>query len=296
MGMPAGFDAQVTAQARRLSTVPLRQIEREVAAKRSLWFAKHLSASALQRLGGPIAPRVAFEALFFDYMELCEDDLPVLAESDAEIVWASRNPCPTLEACGRLGLDTRVVCRGAYEKSTQTFVSLVDPELRFLRDYQEIRPYADHCRERIVRVDFKKMMGLAIQAAKQSRRNGNKGYGAVLALGQRVVATASDTAVTEGDPSRHAELTAIRQAVQALGDSNLAGAILFSACEPCPMCSSLAVWANVSALVFGTSIDKTAAQGRTRILVPAVEIVARGPAMVEVIPGVLESECFELYR
>ena len=43
-----------------------------------------------------------------------------------------------------LGLDTRSVCRGAYEKSTQAFISHMDPELRFLRSYSEIRPYSDH--------------------------------------------------------------------------------------------------------------------------------------------------------
>lgn len=294
--MPDALDAQVTAQVHRLSTTPLAEIEREVAAKRTAWFAKHLSVSAFRRLGGLLAPRVAFEALFLDYMELREDDLPVLAESDTEIVWASRNPCPTLEACRQLGRDTRVVCRGAYEKSAQAFVSLFDPQLRFLRDYAEIRPLASHCRERIVRVDFDQMMRVAIGEAKKSRKEGNKGYGAVVALGDRILGQAHDTAVTDRDPSLHAEMHAIRQAVRAVGDSNLSGAILFSSCEPCPMCSSLAVWANVSAMVFGASIQETAARGKARILVPAAEIVARGPALIEVIPGILEAECLALYR
>ena len=293
--MPAGFEAQVAAQVHRLSSMPLAEIEREVAAKRTAWFAKHLSVSAFRRLGGLIAPRVAFEALFFDYMELSEADLPVLTESDTEIVWASRNPCPTLEACRRLGLDTRVVCRGAYEKSAQAFVSLFDPQLRFLRDYEEIRPHAEHCRERIVRVDFSQMMRLAIQEAEQSRREGNKGYGAVVALGERILGKAHDTAITGRDPSLHAEMQAIREAVRAVGRSDLSGGILFSSCEPCPMCASLAVWANVSTIVFGASIEQTAAQGKARILVPAAEIVARGPALIEVIPGILEAECLELY-
>jgi len=118
-------------------------------------------------------------------------------------------------------------------------------------------------------VDFVEMMRTAIQEAKQSQRSGNKGYGAVVALGDQILARAHDTAVTEQDPSCHAEVKAIRAAVHTLGDSNLSGAVLFASCEPCPMCSSLAVWANLSAIVFGASIEKTAAQGRTRIRVAA---------------------------
>jgi tRNA(Arg) A34 adenosine deaminase TadA len=61
-----------------------------------------------------------------------------------------------------------------------------------------------------------------------------------------------------------------------LGDSDLSGALLFSTCESSPMCSSLAVWANLSAIVFGVSIEKTAERGSTRIRAPAREIVLAG--------------------
>jgi tRNA(Arg) A34 adenosine deaminase TadA len=292
--MKSGFDEQVVAQARQLMAKPLTHIEAEVAAKRQRWFEQHHAASAPRPRGQRPAPRAAFEALFFEYLGLRAEDVPVVHEDDREIVWLSRNACPTLEACKQLGLDTRIVCRQAYEKSTQVFVSCIDPELRFLRDYHEIRPYAPHCRERILRVDFEQMMRIAIEEARQSRREGNKGYGALVTLGDRVLARAHDTAVTERDPSLHAEVNAIRQAVHALGDGNLAGAVLFSSCEPCPMCSSLAVWANLSAIVFGASIEDTAARGKARILVPAREIVTRSPVMMEVFSGVLGHECLEL--
>jgi tRNA(Arg) A34 adenosine deaminase TadA len=241
-------------------------------------------------------PHVAFEFLFFEYMGLAEADLPILTDTDTEIAWSSRNPCPTLEACQRLRLDTRVVCRRIYEKSTQAFLTLLDPALRFLRDYREIRPHAPGCRERIVRVDFEAMMRLALGEARKSRQEGNKGYGAVVALGDLVLAWAHDTAVTDRDPSLHAEVNAIRQAVRALGNGDLCGAVLFSTCEPCPMCASLAIWANLTTIVFGASIAETAARGKTRILMPAAEIIARGPAMIDLVPAVLAEECLALYR
>jgi tRNA(adenine34) deaminase len=291
--MVNNFSLKVEQQIERLKQSSCEEIEREVAQKRIAWIALNLGAAG--RPAHP-SPRQAFETLFFDYMGLPADELPVLSETDTEIVWRSLNPCPTLAAVQQLGLDTRRVCRAAYEKSTQAFLSQLDPQLRFLRSYTEIRPYADHCKEMIVRVDFEEMMRLAIAEARASRLEGNKGYGAVVVLGHEILARAHDTAVTEHDPSQHAEVNAIRQAVQTLGNSNLSGAILVSTCEPCPMCSSLAVWANLTSIVYGVSIEETARMGKSRIRVSAKEIIAKSPVMIEVIGGVLNEQCRSLYE
>jgi tRNA(adenine34) deaminase len=290
--MDDDFESKVRRQIERLKKYPYAALERQVAEKRNAWFQQNHGNLGRR---SPPTPRKAYELLFIDYMGLCEDELPVVTESEMEIEWLSLNPCPTLEACKALALDTRKVCRAVYEKSTQVLVSQLDPQLRFLRSYAEIRPHADHCRERILRVDFEEMMAVAVEAAKTSRRAGNKGYGAVVALGNNILGKAYDTTVTERDPSLHAEVNAIRQAVRSLGETNLSGAILFSTCEPCPMCSSLAVWANLSAIVYGVSIQETARMGKARILVSAKEIVEKSPVMLEVIGGVLKEACVQLY-
>jgi len=62
------------------------------------------------------------------------------------------------------------------------------------------------------------------------------------------------------------------------------------------MCAGLAVWANVSTVIFGSSIADTAAMGRTRIMVGMEEIAARSPFTLDVIGGLLKDECAELYR
>ncbi len=290
--MTDDFAARVQRQVERLQHCSYQAIEAEVAQKRLAWFRQHDSIAA--RYEHP-TPRQAFDQLFFDYMGLSPADLPIVSESETEIVWQSVNPCPALEAVKTLGLDTRIVCRAAYEKSTQAFVSQIDPQLRFLRSYEEIRPYASHCREMIVRVDFEAMMRLALEEAQVSRQEGNQGYGSVVVLGQRVLSCAHDTAVTQRDPSLHAEVNAIRQAVQVLGDDNLSGALLFSTCEPCPMCCSLAVRANLTTIVYGVSIEETARPGKARIGMGAADISAKSPVMIEVIAGVLREECLALY-
>jgi len=290
--MSETFSQQVHQQVERLKSKSLQEIERAVAHKRREWIKEHAPSSG----HASPTPRQAFEMLFFDYMGLRPDDLPIQSETDSEIVWFSQNDCPTLEACRLLNLDTRQVCRSAYEKSTQAFVSCLDPQLRFLRSYQDIRPYANNCLERIIRVDFDTMMEIAIEEARLSRREGNKGYGAVAVLGNRVITQAHDTAATQKDPSLHAEVNVIRQAVQVLGDSNLSGVILFSTCEPCPMCASLAAWSNLTTIVYGASIEETAQLGKSRIMIRASEVAEKSPVMLEVIGGVLKEKCLLIYN
>jgi tRNA(Arg) A34 adenosine deaminase TadA len=139
-------------------------------------------------------------------------------------------------------------------------------------------------------------MQLAIKEAKLSRQEGNKGYGAVAVLGERILAQVHDTAITDRDPSQHAEMRALQQAAQLLGDGNLSGVVLFSSCEPCPMCASMAVWSNISAIVYGATIALTAARGKSRIMVPVEQIVQSSPVRIELIPGVLQNECMKLYE
>jgi tRNA(Arg) A34 adenosine deaminase TadA len=291
--MTDDFPAKVQRLSERLQHCSYHAIEVEIAEKRLAWLRQH--APLAKRYQHP-TPRRAFELLFFDRMGLAPDELPIVSESETEIVWRSINRCPTLEAVQALGLDTRTVCRATTEKSTQAFVSQIDPQLRFLRSYETIRPYADHCREMIVRVDFEALMRLALEEAQVSRQEGNQGYGAVVVLGQRILARAHDTAITQHDPSLHAEVNAIRQAVQVLGDDNLSGAILFSTCEPCPMCSSLAVWTNLTTIVYGASMAEMAQLGKARIHVNASDIVVKSPVMIEIIGGVLREECLALYE
>jgi hypothetical protein len=95
------------------------------------------------------------DALQDGYHAFYERYLNVAAPQDGEIVERSErrivmrwwNPCPTLEACKALGLDTRQVCAKAYEAPVQAMLSAIDPRLRFRRNYDAIRPYARYCEE-----------------------------------------------------------------------------------------------------------------------------------------------------
>ena len=98
---------------------------------------------------GPL-PRRAYTLVFLVYMGLDPAEISVVYEDERRIIWRSVNFCPTLEACRRLGLDTRVVCRTATERSVETLISRLDERLRFGRNYETgIRPYATFCEEEI---------------------------------------------------------------------------------------------------------------------------------------------------
>ena len=104
--MTSRFAEKVQEQVTRLQNSSLSQIEREVAEKRIAWFQQ--PGHAIYQ-GKSFSHRQAFEALFFEYMNLSPADLPVISESETEIRWLSKNPCPTLAACQQLQLDTLII-------------------------------------------------------------------------------------------------------------------------------------------------------------------------------------------
>jgi hypothetical protein len=112
------FERSVQRRVEALRRRSLREIDAETAGRRLAWLEARPELRSV-----PATPRRLFEVLFLEYMGLSREDLPVLSETEAEITWFSRNPCPTLEACARTGLDTAVVCKGATFRSTQTFLS-----------------------------------------------------------------------------------------------------------------------------------------------------------------------------
>ena len=68
-----------------------------------------------------------------------------------------------------------------------------------------------------------------------------------------LVAQAYDTVLKRGDPTNHEEMNAIREAARQRRSLSLRGCILYSTCEPCPMCTSASLWAEVDAIVYGAS-------------------------------------------
>ena len=86
-------------------------------------------------------------------------------------------------------------------------------------------------------------------------------FGAVVVQDGRIVGEGRNDVVPGRDPTLHAEIVAIRAACAALGTHDLAGATLFTSCEPCPMCLGAASWARIGLIVFGNARADAAAIG-----------------------------------
>lgn len=137
-------------------------------------------------------------------------------------------------------------------------------------------------------------MLIAIDEAKQSLQEGNHGFGAVIIKGDEVIAQAHDEEETTHDPTSHAEINAIKIASSKTGKS-LAGCVIVSTHEPCPMCSSAIVWSGINEIAYGYSIAESLEQGRKRINLTCGEIFSRAGKDIEIHSGVLVDRCRILY-
>ncbi|KIG10446.1 CMP deaminase [Caballeronia concitans] len=106
-----------------------------------------------------------------------------------------------------------------------------------------------------------RFMALAQQAADEARRAGEVPVGAVVVLGDEVIATGFNHPIRGHDPSAHAEMAALRAASQALENYRLPGCELYVTLEPCLMCAGAIMHARIARVVFGAADPKTGACG-----------------------------------
>jgi guanine deaminase len=121
----------------------------------------------------------------------------------------------------------------------------------------------------------------AIELAVAAVPAGEGPFGAVVVRDDEIVAEGTNRVTADHDPSAHAEVVAIRAACRALGTFSLPGAVLYSSCEPCPMCLATALWARVDRVVFAADRDDAAAAGFDDRLFHDV-LAGRAPAPVPV--------------
>ena len=84
--------------------------------------------------------------------------------------------------------------------------------------------------------------------------NKNEGgpFGAVITDKEgNIIATGNNMVLKNNDPTAHAEITVIRDACQKLNTYDLSDYILYTSCEPCPMCLSAIIWANIKQVYYG---------------------------------------------
>lgn len=91
----------------------------------------------------------------------------------------------------------------------------------------------------------KEFMQRAIDLAKEGMdKNAGGPFGCVIVKNGNIIAEAHNCVTSTNDPTAHAEVTAIRKACQHLNDFQLDDCIIYTSCEPCPMCLGAIYWAR----------------------------------------------------
>lgn len=130
-------------------------------------------------------------------------------------------------------------------------------------------------------------MAEALELAGRAEQEGEVPVGAVLVRDGEVIGRGWNQTIGSADPSAHAEIQALREAGQALGNYRLTGCTLYVTLEPCPMCAGAMVHARIGRLVFGAHDPKTGAAGSVFDLLPGQQHNHR----VQVDGGCLAEAC-----
>lgn len=99
-------------------------------------------------------------------------------------------------------------------------------------------------------------------ADKGIKENEGGPFGAVIVDKQgNIIANGNNKVLSEKDPTAHAEITAIREACKKLNTYDLSDYILYTSCEPCPMCLSAIIWSNIKEVYYGCTKEDAAKIG-----------------------------------
>lgn len=99
-------------------------------------------------------------------------------------------------------------------------------------------------------------MNLYMKKAKENAENGIKNkeggpFGAVITdQNGNIISNGNNKVICSKDPTAHAEIVAIREACKKLNTYDLSNCILYTSCEPCPMCLSAIIWANIKEIYY----------------------------------------------
>lgn len=139
------------------------------------------------------------------------------------------------------------------------------------------------------------LMRMAIAKCREGIAAGQSPFGCAIALGDRVIAAAHNTVLATPDITAHAEINALRLGCRTAGEIHLAGAVVATTCEPCPMCTAALHWAQVGRVYYGATIDDAKAAGFNELQLPAAEIARLGGSKIELVSGLLAAECRALF-
>ena len=135
-------------------------------------------------------------------------------------------------------------------------------------------------------------MTAALEEAQKAYEKGEVPVGAVVVIGEEIVARAHNLRESTFDPTAHAETLAMREVCRMIDNWRLSDATLYVTKEPCIMCSGVMINSRLTRLVYGCSDSKGGgAESLYRLLSDS-----RLNHQVDITSGVMQTECAELLK
>src|SRR2546421_5461681 len=136
-----------------------------------------------------------------------------------------------------------------------------------------------------------RFMRMAIDEARQ----GDFPFGAVIVRDGQVLARGRNLGRTNGDPTAHGEMIAIRRCLADHGTAALQGSTLYTSGEPCVMCMGAILWCRIGRLVFAASVQQIAAK-MDEIMISSADVAAKARFVpITITGGVLADEALRLF-
>ncbi|MGY0408018.1 MAG: nucleoside deaminase [Polaribacter sp.] len=102
--------------------------------------------------------------------------------------------------------------------------------------------------------NHKEFMSEAVKAALKGMNNNEGGpFGCIIVKNGEIVGRGNNKVTSNNDPTAHAEITAIRDACENLDSFQLEDCVIYTSCEPCPMCFGAIYWARPNKVIYGCS-------------------------------------------
>jgi tRNA(adenine34) deaminase len=132
----------------------------------------------------------------------------------------------------------------------------------------------------------------AIKEAKKACDEDEVPVGAIIVHRRKIIARAHNQVERLSDPTAHAEMIAITQATNTLGNKWLSGASIYVTIEPCSMCAGALVLARVDNIIYGSDDPKAGACGSVINIINNKKLNHR----IKVTKGILREDCSRLLR
>lgn len=108
-------------------------------------------------------------------------------------------------------------------------------------------------------MEHEEFMRMAIRLSEKNVLNHmGTPFGAVIVKNGKLVAKSANKVAASNDPTAHAEVAAIRLACKKLQTFDLSGCVIYTSCEPCPMCLGAIYWAKLDMIYYANSKEDAA--------------------------------------